>query len=135
MQRNAVADHPSDRIDQGERWAREPTFRGQIDEIQAAHAGELCGPRRRERAPSGRDRDQTRITAPWCEESGARLDLDDAAIAERGDLSQKLIVAEHGAREERPRKSAIDRPARFVHSRYAAGQTRGHTRAARDPRE
>src|SRR5437762_5213405 len=98
MQRNAVADHPSDRIDQGERWAREPTFRRQIDEIQAAHAGEQCGARRRERAPSGRDRDQTRITAAWCEESGARLDLDDAAIAERGDLSQELEIGRASCR-------------------------------------
>src|SRR5207237_5919491 len=82
-----------------------------------------------------RDRDQTRITAAWCEESGARLDLDDAAIAERGDLSQKVIVAEHGAREEHPRESAIDRPARLAHPRDAARQTAGHTRGARDPRE
>src|SRR5438105_1659988 len=135
MQRDAVADHSSHRIDQRERWAREPVFRGQIYEIQAAQAGELCGPRRRERAPSGRDRDQTRITAAWCEESGARLDLDDAAIAESGDLSQKLVIAEHGAREEHPRESAIDRPARLAHPRDPARQTAGHTRVARDPRE
>src|SRR5207253_9566991 len=47
----------------------------------------------------------------------------------------RLAVAAHRAREEHSRDPATDRPARFVHSRYAAGQTAGHTRAARDPRE
>ena len=65
MQRDAIADHRPHRVDQGERWAREPTFRGQIDEIQAAHACKLRGARRRARAAPGRDRDKTWITAPW----------------------------------------------------------------------
>src|SRR5256885_5952405 len=116
------SEHRAHSVDEVERWAREPPFGRQIDEIERAHPGDLRGARCGEGAATGRDRDEVRVAAARREESGLRFDLDDGRVTECGDVPQKLVIAEHGAREEDARESAVDRSARVVHARDPAGQ-------------
>ena len=132
VERDAIADNGSDRIDQAEGWTSEPAFRGEIDQVERAYSGELRCARRGKRAAPDGDRDEIGLAAARCEEPGASLDLDDARVAKRGDPFQEIVIAEHGAREEDARESTIDRPPRLVHARDAARETAWHTRGARD---
>ena len=125
MQRQAPPDDAPHRIDEGERRPRKMTLGREIDEVERPHARDLGGPRRRERAAAGRDGDEVGSAAPRFEEPGACLDLDYGAVAECRDLSEKIVIAEHGAREEHARKPAIDRAARLVDARDANATTLG----------
>src|SRR5256885_9014338 len=57
------SEHRAHSVDEVERWAREPPFGRQIDEIERAHPGDLRGARCGEGAATGRDRDEVRFAA------------------------------------------------------------------------
>src|SRR5207247_10971077 len=115
----------------GEWRGGQPRVRGEVEEMQPAHAGELRGSSRGESPAAGRDGHQAWVATARREEPGARLDLHDRPIAERSDVSQDVVVAEHGAREKDAGEPAMARPARLVDTGDAAGETAGTADRAR----
>src|SRR5207245_5299833 len=98
-------------------------FSADVDDIQGAHARLTRGARACEHSAPGRDLDERAATAARSEETFARFDLDDRALAKCSDGGQKIVVAEDRAREEHAREPTFERLARPRDLGHASRET------------